>query len=161
LMSIIIHDGLNDGKENFKYDYEEEQKILEEKNKLYEYKTKLMEDEIANEQEIFNINLKIKDLNKKLHFTAFNHPILIRNLVLENKDKLELTEEELKLVCSCVESHMGGIPWNIQYKYNSDEIMYELPVPKTKYQVLVHTVDYLSSRRYLSVKFTNNEIEDD
>ncbi len=55
---------------------------------------------------------------------------------------------------------MGGFPWNTEYKYGTDEILYELPVPKTKYQVLVHTVDYLSSRRYLSVKFVNNEIED-
>ncbi len=158
LMSIIIHDGLKDGLVDFNYD--DEIKYINEKNALWDRKNLLLEDEMHNEEELIIINDKIKELNKKIHFTAFNHPILIRNLVSDNKDKLELNDDELKLVCSCVESHMGGFPYNTQYKYNSDEIICELPVPKTKYQVLVHTVDYLSSRKFLNVNFEDNEISE-
>ena len=157
LMSIIIHDGLKDGKDDF--DYHKEEKYITEKNQLWEEKNKLMEDEIANEQqEILVISDKIKALNKKIHFTAFNHPILIKNLVLENQSKLTMNEDDINFVCSFVESHMGGFPFTTQYRYGTDEIMYELPVPKTKYQVLVHTVDFLSSRKFLNVNFEDNEI---
>ncbi len=154
LMSIIIHDGLKDGVEDF--DYEKEKKYLDQKNKLWEEKNKLIEEE-ANLDEI---NQKIRDVNKKIHFTAFNHPILIKNFVIQNQSELELTEEQVNFVAECVASHMGGFPWNTEYKYGTDEILYELPVPKTKYQVLVHTVDFLSSRRFLNVNFVDDDISE-
>ena len=89
-------------------------------------------------------------------YTAFNHPILISNFVNDNKDKIELTDEELKMFRECVESHMGGFPWNVNSYTNE-----ELPEPKNKFQVFVHMCDYLSSRKYLDVKFNeNNEIID-
>ena len=82
-------------------------------------------------------------------YTQFNHPTLIKNYIMENKDKLELTEKELKFVGLAIESHMG--PWNKDY--NGNEV---LPVPKTKYENFVHMCDYLASRQYLNVKFDNN-----
>ena len=89
-------------------------------------------------------------------YTAFNHPILISNFVSENKDKLELSDEELDLFKHCVEAHMGGFPWNVNSYTNE-----ELPEPKSKCEVFVHMCDYLSSRKYLDVKFNeNNEIID-
>ena len=86
-------------------------------------------------------------------YTQANHPTLIKNFVLENKDKIELTENELDLFAHAVESHMG--PWNTDYDGN--EI---LPKPKTKYENFVHMCDYLSSRKFLNVNFENNDISE-
>lgn len=86
-------------------------------------------------------------------YTQANHPTLIKNFVLENKDKIELSENELELFAKVVESHMG--PWNKDYEGN--EI---LPVPKTKCENFVHMCDYLSSKKFLNVKFSGNEITD-
>ena len=85
-------------------------------------------------------------------YTQANHPTLIKNYIIENKDKLELSDTEIKFVSRAIESHMG--PWNTDYQ--GIEI---LPVPKTKYENFVHMCDYLASRKYLDVKFnSNNEI---
>ncbi len=82
-------------------------------------------------------------------YTQFDHPTLIKNYIMDNKDKLELTDAELKFVGKVIESHMG--PWNKDY--NGNEV---LPVPKTKYENFVHMCDYLASRKYLNIKFDNN-----
>ena len=84
-------------------------------------------------------------------YTQADHPTLIKNFVIENKDKIELTDEELTLFGKVVESHMG--PWNKDFDNN--EI---LPVPKTKCENFVHMCDYLSSKKFLNVNFDNNEI---
>jgi len=83
-------------------------------------------------------------------YTEFNHPTLIKNYIMENKDKLELTDSELKFVCKAIESHMG--PWNTDY--NGNEV---LPKPKTKYENFVHMCDYLASRKYLNILFDSND----
>ena len=75
------------------------------------------------------------------------------DLVKENENELELTKEEVEFVCKCVKTHMG--PWTTDYKGN--EI---LEAPKDKYQRFVHMCDYLSSRKFLDIKFENNEIVD-
>ncbi len=86
-------------------------------------------------------------------YTQFDHPTLIKNFVLENKDKINLTDNELDLFAHCVEAHMG--PWNTDYDGN--EI---LPKPKTKYENFVHMCDFLSSKKFLDVKFVDNEIKE-
>lgn len=86
-------------------------------------------------------------------YTAFDHPLQISKFVRDNKDKLELTDDELNLVCSCVETHMG--PWTTDY--NGNEVLQR---PKTKYQCFVHMADYLASRKFLNIKFENNDIAD-
>lgn len=86
-------------------------------------------------------------------YTQVNHPTLIKNFVIDNKDKIELSDNELELFGKVVESHMG--PWNKDYDGN--EI---LPVPKTKCENFVHMCDYLSSKKFLNVNFKDNEIED-
>ena len=83
-------------------------------------------------------------------YTQANHPTLIKNYIIENKDKLELTDSEIKFVCKAIESHMG--PWNTDYQ--GVEI---LPIPKTKYENFVHMCDYLASRKYLDIKFDSND----
>ncbi|MBP5684700.1 MAG: hypothetical protein J6X02_05550 [Bacilli bacterium] len=113
-----------------------------------------------NEKDMILMTLILHDSLKSgldhSKYTAFNHPILISNFVSDNKDKIELTEDELNFFKTCVESHMGGFPWNVNSYTNE-----ELPEPKNKYQVFVHMCDYLSSRKYLDVKFNDkNEIID-
>lgn len=86
-------------------------------------------------------------------YTQANHPTLIKNFVLENKDKLSLSDSELDLFAHAVESHMG--PWNTDYE--GREI---LPKPKSKYENFVHMCDYLASRKFLNVNFLNDEIKE-
>ena len=74
-------------------------------------------------------------------YTQVDHPTLIKNYIIDNKDKLKLSADELKFVGKVIESHMG--PWNTDY--NGNEV---LPKPKTKYENFVHMCDYLASRKY-------------
>ncbi len=110
-----------------------------------------------NEKDIMIMTLILHDgLKSGLKhnkYTQVNHPTLIKNFVLENKDKIDLTDKELDLFSHAVESHMG--PWNTDYDGN--EI---LPKPKTKYENFVHMCDFLSSKKFLDVKFKDNEIID-
>ncbi len=89
-------------------------------------------------------------LNKN-EYTCFDHPILISNFIKDNKDKLSLKKDDIEFICDCVKTHMG--PWTKDYQGN--EI---LESPKSKYQRFVHFCDYLSSRKFLDIKFVNNEI---
>lgn len=82
-------------------------------------------------------------------YTRFDHPLLMSNYLKENKDKLELSDEELDLVCSVIETHMG--PWTTDYQGNE-----VLQRPKTKYQNFVHMCDYLASRKALLFEFDSN-----
>ena len=111
----------------------------------------------ANEKDVMIMTLILHDgLKSGLEhnkYTQANHPTLIKNFVLENKDKIELTENELDLFAHAVESHMGA--WNTDYDGN--EI---LPKPKTKYENFVHMCDYLSSRKFLNVNFDNDDISE-
>jgi len=104
---------------------------------------------------IFAITLHdgLKSGLKKSEYTLFEHPILMSNYIKENKDDLELNEEELDLVCRSIETHMG--PWTKNYK--GEEV---LQAPKDKYQRFVHLCDYLASRKFLDIKFLDNEIQE-
>lgn len=87
----------------------------------------------------------------KSEYTLFEHPILMSNYIRENSNDLDLKEEELNIICNCIKTHMG--PWTKNYR--GEEI---LEAPKDKYQRFVHMCDYLASRKFLDVKFENNEI---
>lgn len=88
----------------------------------------------------------------KEQYTRVDHPLLASDFFKNNKDKIEFTDDEIDFIGSCISSHMGQ--WTQDYSGN--EI---LPKPNDKYQMLVHTCDYLSSRKYLDVKFDNNKIK--
>jgi len=111
----------------------------------------------SNEKDIMIMTLILHDgLKSGLvynRYTQANHPTLIKDFVMKNKDKLSLSDSELDLFGKAVESHMG--PWNTDYE--GREI---LPKPKTKYENFVHMCDYLSSKKFLNVNFVDNEIED-
>lgn len=87
-------------------------------------------------------------------YTRADHPLLASKLIKENRDKLAMKDEDVEFICSVIESHMG--PWNT-HPYTKEEI---LPIPKDKYQNFVHMCDYLASRKFLDVKFENDEIVD-
>lgn len=111
-----------------------------------------------NEKDLIILALLIHDGLKsgKIQgkYTAFDHPILISNLVKENKNKLDFNDSELNLLTSMLESHMGEFNTTPYSKV-------ELPIPSNKYERFVHMCDLLSSKKYLDITFRNNEIVED
>jgi hypothetical protein len=109
------------------------------------------------EKDLIIIALLVHDGLKKgednQEFTLFEHPLLIGKFIREHASNLTLNKEDLELLISMVEAHMGE--WNTN-KYST----YELPLPKNKYQRFVHMCDYLSSKKFLDVKFNNFDIND-
>lgn len=87
----------------------------------------------------------------KGEYTVANHPSIVASLIKDNSSKLTLEESEINLICSMIESHMG--PYNKDFKGNTI-----LPLPYNKYQKFVHMCDLLASKKFLDIKFNNNEI---
>jgi len=85
--------------------------------------------------------------------TQSNHPVLMSDFILENKDNLEISNGAAEFVSRLVLCHMG--PWNTDKEGNII-----MPVPTTREELLVHLCDYISSRNFLNVAFENNEIVD-
>lgn len=85
-------------------------------------------------------------------YTKFDHPLLVSKFIMENKDKLSLEIDDLRKMCSMIESHMGQ--WTYD-SYNKKEV---LPKPRTAEQRFVHMCDFLASRKFLDVKFEDNDI---
>ncbi len=109
----------------------------------------------SDEKDLIIISLLIHDGLKlgfeKEKYTRFDHPLLVGKLLKENKEDLLLTDEEIIFINNCVSSHMGE--WN---KNEYSNVI--LPLPKSKYQRFVHMCDFLASRKFLDVKFENNDI---
>jgi len=96
----------------------------------------------------------IKSGFEKEKYTRVDHPLLASKFIKENKEKTELTEGEITYICEAIESHMGE--WNKDF--NGNEV---LPLPKSKHCRFVHMCDYLSSKKFLDVKFdSENNILD-
>ena len=89
----------------------------------------------------------------KEKYVRFDHPILMANYIKENKDKLTLTDNEIEFLYNVISSHMGSFNTN---PYSD----ITLPIPHNKYQRFVHMCDFLASRKFLDVKFENNEIRE-
>jgi len=85
--------------------------------------------------------------------TCSEHPVIMSNFILDNKDKLLISDEDAHFVSSLVITHMG--PWN---KNKDGNVI--MPVPTTREELLVHLCDYVASRNFLNVYFENNEISD-
>lgn len=95
----------------------------------------------------------LKHGKEKSEYTVFEHPIVVCDFIRENKDKLTLTDSEIDFITNVIETHMG--PWTTDYKGN--EILQK---PVNKYQKFVHMCDFLASRKFLDIKFDNNDIVD-
>lgn len=93
------------------------------------------------------------DINKS-KYVKFEHPLLISRYIMENKDKLSMEIDDIRKICSMIESHMGE--WTYD-NYNKKEV---LPKPRTAEQRFVHMCDYLASRKFINVKFENDNIID-
>lgn len=89
----------------------------------------------------------------KSEFTNFNHPILMADFIKDNMEKLTLEDDEIEYITNCIETHMG--PWTKDYKGNE-----VLRSPSSKEERFVHMCDYLSSKKFLNVKFSENEIDE-
>ena len=81
------------------------------------------------------------------------HPILMKDLLIENKEKLPMSEQDTLTVARLISTHTG--PWTKDKKGN--EI---LPLPTENDEIFVHLCDYIASRNFLNVSFKNNEIVD-
>ena len=106
-----------------------------------------------NEKDLMLIGLimhdGLKSGFKKSEHTKFEHPLLVCDYIKENKDKTEFTDKEIDFLVHVISSHMG--PWNTN-SYSD----VELPKPKSNHQRFVHMCDYLASRRFLDVKFDDD-----
>ena len=71
---------------------------------------------------------------------------------MENKDKLSMEVDDIRKVCTMIESHMG------EWTYDNYQKKEVLPKPRTAEQRFVHMCDFLASRKFLDIKFENNEI---
>ena len=87
--------------------------------------------------------------NPEEKYTRFDHPILMAELIEQEKDNLKLNDEERKLMEDVIKTHMGV--WTTDY--NGNEV---LEKPKTKYQNFVHMCDFLASRKCILVPFDSN-----
>ena len=100
----------------------------------------------------FHDSRKTGDNSESIHTTP-DHPTCGAKWVMAMNEQagLPLTEDEIKFVYDCIESHSGQ--W---CKDRSGNII--LPVPNTLAQQLVHLADYLGSRKEVEVKFAEGEI---
>lgn len=85
-------------------------------------------------------------------YSKAEHPLLVSKFIMENKDKLSLEVDDIRKMCSMIESHMGE--WNY-HPYTKEEI---LPIPRTAEQRFVHMCDYLASKKFLDVCFEGDNI---
>lgn len=91
---------------------------------------------------------------EKQEYTKFEHPILMKDYIIENSSYLTFTQKEIDFLTDCISSHMG--PWNTNNYSN-----YVLPKPIKSHQRFVHMCDYLASRKFLDIKFdSENDIID-
>jgi len=86
---------------------------------------------------------------KKETYTRFDHPILASEYAKDNKDNLNMSEEELEKMSDSVASHMG--PWNTNSYSNVT-----LPLPKKPMEKFVHMCDFLASRRFINLDFDSD-----
>ena len=92
---------------------------------------------------------------KKLEsHTKFDHPLLASEFIFKNKSKLSLEVDDIRKICSMIESHMG------EYTIDPNTDREVLPRPRTMEQRFVHMCDYLASRKFLDIKFVDGEIKE-
>ena len=109
----------------------------------------------SDEKDLIILALILHDSVKRgdnERYTRFDHPLLASKLVSDNRDLIFLDEEQIYLLKSMIETHMGQ--WTKDY--SGHEI---LERPETKYQRFVHLCDYLAAQKFLDIKFDEkNEI---
>lgn len=84
----------------------------------------------------------IKYGNDQPH-TDFTHPLLSGIFVRERLENANIDEDTVNVICNAIFSHMGK--WTTSV-YNPGVT---LDVPSTAFQKLIHTADYIVSRKYI------------
>ena len=111
----------------------------------------------ARERDLIIFSLILHDGLKcgitKEKYTRFDHPLLICDFIKKHKNKLSLSDDDIKFVTNVISLHMGI--WNTDY--NGNEL---LPKPKNKYQRFVHMCDFLASRKVINVEFDDIDIKE-
>lgn len=81
-------------------------------------------------------------------YTSFDHPIRAAELIarVHAESASPVPRATLTSLCAMVSAHMGR--WNVDPRSGK-----ELPRPLTPLQRLIHTADYLASRKQLSPAF--------
>ena len=75
--------------------------------------------------------------------TEFCHPIYASSFVRKKLLAYDVPKKIIDKICSAISSHMGK--WN-----TSDyEPLVALPTPETDFEKLIHTADYIASRKYI------------
>ena len=100
---------------------------------------------------ILHDGLKLGNPQEK--YTRIDHPLLVSRFIMEQKENLSLEMDDIRKVCTMIESHMG--PWNTDYKSGKEV----LPKPKTALERFVHMCDYLSSKKIIEIEFEGREIK--
>lgn len=75
--------------------------------------------------------------------TEFEHPVLASRWLTEHLEANNIDADSIRLITSAVASHMGI--WNTS-KYAPDII---LPIPSEPFEKLIHTADYIASRKWI------------
>ena len=85
----------------------------------------------------------------------FKHPLYISNFVLELLNEGVFKSNKLKIIelAHIVSTHMGQ--WNTS-KYSD----VTLPLPSTHIDHFVHLCDYISSKKYIDMKFDDIDIQE-
>ncbi|MBQ8218569.1 MAG: HD domain-containing protein [Bacilli bacterium] len=84
----------------------------------------------------------IKYGDNKIH-TEFAHPILSGVFVKERLEKAEVDEDTTNIICRAIFSHMG------KWTTSTYSPGVTLDIPSTSFQKLIHTADYVVSRKYI------------
>lgn len=90
---------------------------------------------------------------KKAEYTKFEHPLIASKVIMENKNKLLMNIDDLRRLCSMIESHMG----KFNKDYSGNDI---LPLPRNELERFLNRCDYLASRKFLGIKFDKYVIVD-
>lgn len=86
----------------------------------------------------------LKNGLKNQRYTMTEHPLEMVNFIKSQQDCVDLlTNEELRVICNCIASHMGE--WNKDYRTQKEV----LPKPQKGIEKFVHICDYLASRKCL------------
>ncbi len=83
---------------------------------------------------------------ERSHYTKFEHPLLAADVVDSFKGRGMIPDNEITLISNAIRSHMGQ--WNRDKRSST-----VLPLPVSKYQKLLHTADYLASRKDIEMVF--------
>lgn len=85
-------------------------------------------------------------VTKETEHSNFEHPVLAALAVdqLLKEFAADITHLEGSLLCQAIRSHMGR--WTTS-KYSS----YTLPAPESQLDHIVHTADYLASRKHITL----------